>query len=449
MRIWSDIAVAIPPLRTGIVLERLAVLAPVVVELRQGAGCEPRPVVVGARGQDHRGLAADDQTCRLRACDEGQFLREHVPGLQVGDDQHVRLPGDERRDAFGARGLHVDGVVHGERAVDHAPSDLTAIRHLGEGGRIERGGHVDVHGLDGRQHTHLRRLEAAGDGELDRVLHDVHLGGEVGRDVDRGVRDEEEIALRRHVHDEHMADAARCPKAAFLLDHLREQLVRVHVAFHYGAHLFRVDHGDRARGRLGVIRDIDDDDVGNVHGRRFGRFQDLVPRADEERRDQALAPGEQGAAERVLVVGTDHGGRHRRQALAARDQHAEMIVLVDQKHRQLVVLQDDRGGGRLDLGDAFEQQRSVGFLHPGLEQRDRSLALLHAAHGNDEPVAELGATQEPKGLPAVERAGAGQERAEHRGNERAHPQEGATVSTVPSSSTSLPGMWIGLVLPDA
>lgn len=101
-----------------------------------------------------------------------------------------------------------------------------------------------------------------------------------------------------------------------------------------------------------------------------------------------------------------------------------MIVLVDQKHRQLVVLQDDRGGGRLDLGDTFEQQRAVGLRDPSLEQGDRSFALLHAAHGNDEPVAELGATQEPKGLPAVERAGAGQERAEHRGNERADPQRG-------------------------
>ena len=50
--------------------------------------------------------------------------------------------------------------------------------------------------------------------EVDRVLHDVGLVLSVGRDVDRGVGDQQQPRIGRHVHQEHVADAPRGAQAA-------------------------------------------------------------------------------------------------------------------------------------------------------------------------------------------------------------------------------------------
>ena len=54
--------------------------------------------------------------------------------------------------------------------------------------------------------------------EIDGVLDDVDLGVEIGRDVDRGVRNYERVLVGRRVHDEAAADPALGTDAAFARD---------------------------------------------------------------------------------------------------------------------------------------------------------------------------------------------------------------------------------------
>ena len=69
-------------------------------------------------------------------------------------------------------------------------------------------------------------------GEVDRVLDDVDLGLQVGRDVDRGVGDDQRLVMTGDVHHEAMADAPCGPKAGVALDHRAHKLVGVEAAFH-------------------------------------------------------------------------------------------------------------------------------------------------------------------------------------------------------------------------
>ena len=51
------------------------------------------------------------------------------------------------------------------------------------------------------------------DEQIDGVLDDVALGIEIGRDIDRGVGDEQRVRDGRHIHDEDVADPPRGAQA--------------------------------------------------------------------------------------------------------------------------------------------------------------------------------------------------------------------------------------------
>ena len=120
------------------------------------------------------------------------------------------------------RGLGIDRVVEGERPVEDAAGDLPAVGHLAERGGVDGRGNLRGHGLDRREDRDARRAETDLREQIDGVLNDVALGVEVGKDVDRGVGDEQRLGMGRHVHDEDVADpprraqaglAARSPRA--------------------------------------------------------------------------------------------------------------------------------------------------------------------------------------------------------------------------------------------
>ena len=50
--------------------------------------------------------------------EEGQVLRQHVAGLEVGHDEDLAVAGDRTCDVLDAGRLGIDGVVEGERAVE-------------------------------------------------------------------------------------------------------------------------------------------------------------------------------------------------------------------------------------------------------------------------------------------------------------------------------------------
>ena len=146
------------------------------VERRDGAGGEAGPHAVGARGEHDRHAGAEDDAGGVGVGEEGQVLRQHVAGLEVGDDEDLAVAGDRAGDALDARRLGVDGVVEGERAFEQAAGDLAALGHLAEGGGLDRRGDLGRHRLDGGEDGDLRRAQADAGPEVDGVLDDVALG---------------------------------------------------------------------------------------------------------------------------------------------------------------------------------------------------------------------------------------------------------------------------------
>ena len=96
----------------------------------------------------------------IRLCKESQVLGQHVAGFEIGHDQNLRAARDRRFDALDSRRLRVDGVVEGERAVEHAAGDLAAVRHLAQCRRFDGRGDLRRNSLDRRKNGDARRAEA-------------------------------------------------------------------------------------------------------------------------------------------------------------------------------------------------------------------------------------------------------------------------------------------------
>ena len=67
------------------------------VERGDGAGGEAGADRVGARGQDDRHARAEHDAGGVGMGEEGQVLRQHVAGLEVGHDEDLAVAGDRAR----------------------------------------------------------------------------------------------------------------------------------------------------------------------------------------------------------------------------------------------------------------------------------------------------------------------------------------------------------------
>ena len=206
--------------------------------------------------------------------EERQVLCQHVAGFEVGHDQDLRTARNRRLDTLDLRRLRVDRVVESERTIENATGDLAALGHLAQRGGVDGRGDLRGHRLDRRENSNPRSAEADLGEQIDRVLHDVALGFEVGKYVDGGVRDEQRLRIGRHIHDEDVADPARSAQAGLAGGHLAHQLVRVQAPLHQELAFALVDqlHG-LGRGRVAVRRvdDLETTDVEPVALRHGGR----------------------------------------------------------------------------------------------------------------------------------------------------------------------------------
>ena len=137
---------------------------------------------------------------------EDQVLCEQVAGFKVGHDQDLRTPRHRRMDALDRSRFGVDRIVHRQRPVEQPAGDLTAVGHLAENCRVGGAGDLWVDDLNRRQDRYTRLSEPEADMQVDRVLHDVALRLEIGEDVDRGVGDEQNLGIGRHVEYKDVAD---------------------------------------------------------------------------------------------------------------------------------------------------------------------------------------------------------------------------------------------------
>ena len=94
--------------------------------------------------------------------------------------------------------------------------------------------------------------------QVDRVLDDVDLGIEIGKDVDRGIGDEEHLGIGRHVHDEDVADPPPGAQAGLAGGDLAHEFVGVQAALHQELAPSRMDELDRLGGGCLAVGRIDD-----------------------------------------------------------------------------------------------------------------------------------------------------------------------------------------------
>jgi len=266
---------------------------------------------VGTAGQHDGHARAQHYARHQRIGQVFKLLGHHVAGLEVGHHQDVGIAGNRRLDALGLGGEQRNRIVEGKRAVEQAAPDLAAIGHLAQRGGVNGGADLGSDGLHRRQDGHLGLGQTEHMGELDRVLDDVDLIFEGGRDHDRRVGDHQRVRVGRHVGEKDVTDAA---SGAQVLDDLDHHLVGVQRPFHQGfgdavpAHA----HGDLGRGV--AVLCIHDAKALDVDAELLGHCADLVLRADQDGVDQAGLGRLYRAQQRLLVARVRHRDRHRRQA---------------------------------------------------------------------------------------------------------------------------------------
>src|SRR6476469_1179434 len=100
------------------------------IEDGDSAGGHSRAYRIRARGQDDRHARPENNSGSICVCEEYQIFREHVAGLEVGNDEDLGATRDFGFDAFNLNGFGIDGVVEGERTIKDAAGYLTTVCHL-------------------------------------------------------------------------------------------------------------------------------------------------------------------------------------------------------------------------------------------------------------------------------------------------------------------------------
>ena len=285
---------------------RSARSGPVLVQQRQRAGSEPGPVVVErlvrspAPSRRSRGRPSARAT-------KVSSLASMLPASRLGTISTSARPATSESMPFGA-GRHRGrshcpspaGRPPWRRGSGRARPSWTARRR-----RAWRNAGVDGPTAD-RMPTRGLAMPA-GARQVDRVLRDVDLGRQVGRDVDRRVRDEQQVVEHRRVHHEHMAQAAAAAQAMLLLttaaSSSSEWIAPFMIAPTSPLRASATAVAAAARGSVSMqllpARDVDAE-LGRdaAHALRVPDQQ----RFDQARGRRARRP------HRVRILGADHGG---------------------------------------------------------------------------------------------------------------------------------------------
>ena len=164
-------------------------------------------------------------------------------------------------------------------------------------------------------------LHAERDREIDGVLADVDLVLQRRRDVDRGVGDDEDLVIRRHVHDEHVTEPAAGAQTRLPRHDRAQQLVRVQAAFHQQLGLALADQVDGLRRGRMAVRRVDDPVLARDRCRSSSR-----PRGSSRPGPTRIgvislfAPASMRAGQGRFLAGMRHGRRHGLEAAAALEQ---------------------------------------------------------------------------------------------------------------------------------
>jgi hypothetical protein len=190
-----------------------------------------------------------------------------------------------------------------------APLDLPAVGHLAQRRRVYSRRNLRRHRFDGGQDRDARRAMDDRGVEIDGVLDDVALGIEVGRDVDRGIGEEQRFGVGRHVHHKDVADASRGTQSGLRRGDFVHQLVGVEAALHQELALGLPDQLHALRRSRLAVRYIDNLVAVDREAVLAGYVRDLARRPHQNRNDDAGLRRLDRAAQRGLVAGIDDDRR--------------------------------------------------------------------------------------------------------------------------------------------
>ena len=150
-----------------------------------------------ADGDLHRVVPVDGH-------DEASALLRALAQMQVA---LAGLVGEVRQ-ASGSIHHAADEVAAGNTDLsgrtEQAAGNLPAVGHFAQRCGVDRGAHLRVHGFHRGEQRHLRLRDAERMRNINRILHNVPLGLQIGIDIDRGVGDQERLGISRHVHKKHV-----------------------------------------------------------------------------------------------------------------------------------------------------------------------------------------------------------------------------------------------------
>ena len=269
--------------------------------------------------------------------------------------------------------------------------------------------------------------------KVNGVLDDVHFFLQSGANVERGVGDQQRLAVQRDVEAKYMRHAS--PRAQLRAQqHGVNQLVGVQAAFHQHFH-FPIDrHFGRFFSRRMAVRYRDDLDAAQVDASLLGDVTYAPFRTDQHRHDQAVARRVHGTAERTRVAGMHHRATHRRQARTARQQFIETGLRV----KQLNLRRIDAWQAHLDGGGQHPcraVQHALAFLIEHLAiQLDTFGQVVFADHRgrHGERVTDANGFAEVQHLILINGAGAGKLGAQQGGNQGPAPHAVGNYAVVQS-----------------
>ena len=189
-------------------------------------------------------------------------------------------PATRRDNSLGLGGLHGDGLIEGERAIEDTAGDLAAIGHFAQGRRIS----VDLIFGDtvsiAERDRDFRAREAECVRKLDGVLNNVNFVFERRVDVDGCISHKQRPRVVGSIDDEDVADPPGGPQL-FLVDDRTHEFIGVEAALHQRVDLaIARQHDCLGRCRMAVLR-RHKLVAGEVELGLFGRGPDLCLRPDQ------------------------------------------------------------------------------------------------------------------------------------------------------------------------
>ena len=259
-------------------------------------------------------------------------------------------------------------------------------------------------------------------GEINGIVDDVELFAQCRADVERGIGDHQRFGIHRHIETENMRHAPPCSEGG-ARQHRMQQFIGMQTALHQQLDLACSRHIGGLVGGGMAVGNIDQLEFGNVQSGISGGLFDFGLGPHQDRNDQAMAEGIDGALQRFRIARMDDRTTHRFQSRAFGQEGFEARFGIKQLDmRGIAARASDLLCGRQNTGRAM--QHAFGMLVVDLAiEIDFLLRLVLAQYGglDRQRIADPHGAREMQLLMQIDGAGPGKMGAQQSRNHRCRP----------------------------